>query len=466
MKHYKYIYLLGVGGIGMSALARWFKHQNAQVFGYDRIATALTAQLIQEGITIHFEDRVERIPKEVLDHRTESLVIYTPALASNHQLLHYLRTNNYAIYKRSAVLGILTQTHFTIAVAGTHGKTTTSSMITHVLYTAGNNFVAFLGGLLRGYDTNLLIHGTTTDFPILVVEADEFDQSFLQLHPNWSVITSIEADHLDIYGEKQAVEKNFSAFAERVPADGKLIIQQGVATKLLEQTKTAASVVQYALAGSDIRAENIRPQEAYFCFDYINKKQIIQDIRLAMPGYYNVENALAAITVCLALGVEVDLIRRGLATFQGVQRRFTYIIQRKSFVFIDDYAHHPTEITSLLHSISVLYPRRKITAIFQPHLYSRTRDFASEFAQSLGLADEVILLPIYPAREAPIAGVTSQCIFDQVPIAQKFLCEKDYLLAWLKQNRHLEVLVTMGAGDIAQLVASIKSCLLAGACTT
>ncbi|MCG8341168.1 MAG: UDP-N-acetylmuramate--L-alanine ligase [Cytophagales bacterium] len=460
MKQYSYIYLLGVGGIGMSALARWFKRQNAQVFGYDRTATALTAQLIQEGIAIHFEDRVELIPKEVLHNRTESLIIYTPALSSNHQLLNYLRKNNYLIYKRSAVLGILTQTNFTIAVAGTHGKTTTSSMIAHLLYAAGKNMIAFLGGLLQGYDSNLLMRGKTTDAPILVVEADEFDQSFLRLHPNWSVITSVEADHLAIYRGKQAVEENFSAFAERVPADGKLIIQQEVATKLLAQAKTATSVAQYALAGSDIRAENMRLEEAYVCFDYISKTQVIRGIKLAMPGYHNVENALAAITVCLALGLEVDLIRQGLTTFQGVQRRFEYIIQRKALVFIDDYAHHPTEITALLRSIRALYPSRKLTAIFQPHLYSRTRDFASGFAQSLCLADEVILLPIYPAREAPMAGVSSQCIFDQMPITRKFLCEKDNLLDLLKRAATLEVLVTIGAGDIDKLVAPIKACLL------
>ena len=460
MQQYRYIYLLGIGGIGMSALARWFKRQNVQVFGYDRTATALTSQLIQEGIAIHFEDRVERIPKEVLHNRTESFIIYTPALASNHQLLNYFRKNSYPVYKRSAVLGILTQTNFTIAVAGTHGKTTTSSMIAHLLYTAGKSMMALLGGLLQGYNSNFLMHGKTTDTPILVVEADEFDRSFLQLHPNWSVVTSVEADHLDIYGEEQVVEENFRSFAERVPAAGKLIIQQAAATKLLAHAKTATSVVQYALAGSDIRAENICSQEAYFCFDYISKAQVIREVKLAMPGYHNVENALAAITVCLALGVEVEVIRRGLATFQGVQRRFEYILQRKTLVFIDDYAHHPTEITALLRSIRALYPSRKITAIFQPHLYSRTRDFASGFAQSLCLADEVILLPIYPAREAPIAGVSSQCIFDQMPIARKFLCEKDHLLDLLQRAVTPEVLVTIGAGDIDKLVAPIKASLL------
>ena len=460
MKAYKHIYFLGIGGIGMSALARWFNSQHTQVFGYDRTATPLTDQLTQEGITIHFEDRIECIPHEILKKKAASLIVYTPAIPSHHQILNYLINDNYTIYKRSAVLGMLSQAHFTIAVAGTHGKTTTSAMIAHLLYTADKPMVAFLGGVLQGYHTNLLIRGKHTQATLAVVEADEFDRSFLRLYPDYGIVTAVDADHLDIYGEQSALEDAFKTFIQRVPVDGKLILQKKAAQLLLVHDKYGPRIVEYALAEGAIRAAHLQIGEHHFCFDYVSKEVTIKEIKLAIPGYHNVENALAAITACLYVGLSPEVIRQGLATFKGIKRRFEYIIRQGDLIFIDDYAHHPVEITALLHSIKRLYSNKKVTVVFQPHLYSRTQDFAAEFAQSLGLADEVYLLAIYPAREAPIQGVTSKCIWDRMSLERKFLCDKENLLPLLKQNARLEVLVTIGAGDIDTLVQPIKRFLL------
>ncbi len=458
MQKYDYYYFLGIGGIGMSALARFMKKQDSEVFGYDRTSTPLTAQLTQEGMVIGFEDSIEHIPEKIVQHKARSLIIYTPALPHNHQILHYLQKNKYTICKRSEALGMLTQSHFTVAVAGTHGKTTTSAMIAHLLYAAKKNMVAIVGGIIQGYESNFLIHGQPTRDTIFVVEADEFDRSFLRLHPNWAVITSAGADHLDIYKEQKTLEAAFKTFGELVPTNGKLCIQQAVAKKLFANNN-ALPIIKYALHGNNVRAENIQVCNGYFRFDYISPKHAIYNIALPISGEHNIENALAAITVCLALGLEENFIKKAFTSFKGIKRRFEYIIQQKNLVFIDDYAHHPTEIQTLLHSVKKLYPHKKITAVFQPHLYSRTKDFTEAFAQSLCLADEIFLLPIYPAREAPIAGVTSKCIFDRMHLAQKFLCKKDDLFDLLKKNTKLEIFVTIGAGDIAQLVQPLKKIL-------
>ena len=460
MKDYKYAYLIGIGGIGMSALARWFHAQQIQVFGYDRAATGLTDQLTQEGIRIHFEAQIAAIPREILCNKDQSLVVYTSAIASHQPILSYLKTNHYTVCKRAAILGMVTQRYLTLAVAGTHGKTTTSSLAAHVLYQAGKNITAFLGGIAKGYGANLVMRGKENKDRIVVVEADEFDRLFLHLHPTIAIVTTVDPDHLDTYGNVQGFEQSFKEFIQKVPKQkGKAIVHQAVAKKLWADADVP-KVIQYDLTGTAVRAENIHISQGNFCFDYVSEEVTIQDIRLSVPGYHNVENAVAVITACLCIGLTPATIREGIATFQGVKRRFDRIIQREDLVLLDDYAHHPVEVATLLRTIRQVYPGKAVTAVFRPNLYTRTKDFAEEFAQSLDLADRVFLLDIYPDREESIQGVTSALIFDQMKLEQKCLCHHNDLMKHLAMYGKPDVVVNMGSGGTSWFVPPIKNFLL------
>ncbi len=459
LQDYQYVYLLGVGGYGMSALARWFNAQGVQVFGYDRASTALTDQLAQEGIEIFFEELVATIPHKITQHRDKSLIVYTPAIPSKNQILTYLKAHGYALCKRSAVVGTITQRHFTLAVSGTHGKTTSSSLAAHVLHSAGKNLTAFLGSIAKGYDANLLVTGQANQDTIVVIEADEFDRFFLHLHPNIAIVTTVDPDHLDTYGDAQGFREAFKEFIDRLPTNGQAIVHQKAAQQLSLDTRDSR-IVRYALADEAIRAANVRISDGYFYFDYVSEEVVIKDIQLVVPGYHNVENALAVITACLSLGTNADVIRQAMATFQGVKRRFDYIIKNEELIFLDDYAHHPVEITALLHAIRALYPDKKITAVFRPSLYTRTRDFAREFAQSLDLADQVFLLDLYPDREEPIEGVDAALIFEQMTLEQKVLCTTEDLIAQLGKYDKPQLIATVGSGGISNLIAPIKQFLL------
>ncbi|PTB97139.1 UDP-N-acetylmuramate--L-alanine ligase [Marivirga lumbricoides] len=454
LKEIHSVYFIGIGGIGMSALARWFRHNGISVAGYDKTPTALTDKLKQEGISIHFEDDVEEIPSEYKAKSNGLLIVYTPAVPKSHKGLNFFRDNGFQLYKRSEVLGIITKGLYTVAVAGTHGKTTTSSMVAHILKFAAKNVSAFLGGISTNYETNMLANKGDFEKSIVVVEADEFDRSFLTLHPNLAVITSTDADHLDIYGELSELKKSFSLFLEKVNATGKIFIKNGL-WEGLQTSAVKAAHINYGLNTGKLVAENIKISDAKFIFDVKNNEQSITGFELSVPGFHNVENATAAIGVALELGLDPEAIKAGIASYQGVKRRFEYIFQSENHIYIDDYAHHPGEISAMLESVKALYPDKKITALFQPHLYSRTRDFAEGFSESLSIADKVILLDIYPAREEPIEGVNSAMLLEGIKSEEKFLFSKNEAMAHLN-NTELEVLVTLGAGNIDQLVQPIK----------
>ncbi|WP_428654063.1 UDP-N-acetylmuramate--L-alanine ligase [Runella sp.] len=449
---YKYIYFLGIGGIGMSALARWFGVNGFEVAGYDRTQTHLTDTLLAEGIAVHFDDSVDLIPRVFLQNPEKTLVVFTPAIPKDHSEYNYLKNNNFTIQKRSQVLGLIAGGMFTVGVAGTHGKTTTSSMTAHLLRHSGVNCAAFLGGITQNYGTNMLLNAPTehlSEVPC-VVEADEFDRSFLTLFPDIAIVTSTDADHLDIYGNHDSVLASFSAYVSQIKPTGRLFMKKG----LTLADKTQAKVEEYSLHEGAYHAQNIRIENACFVFDIVHPEGIIADIKLQVPGFHNVENAVAASAVGLALGLSGDQIRAAIETFGGVKRRFEYYLKTDHHVLIDDYAHHPAEVQAFLSSLKALYPDRHITAIFQPHLYSRTRDFAPEFAQSLSLSDSVILLDIYPARELPIEGVSSDLIFDKIT-CDKTQCLKSDLINVIK-NRPTDVIATIGAGDIDTYIESIK----------
>jgi UDP-N-acetylmuramate--alanine ligase len=450
----KYIYFLGIGGIGMSAIARWFVANNYKVAGYDKTPTPLTIALEAEGAIIHFEDNIANIPNEFLQNPDQTLVVYTPAIPKDHKEYNWLIANGFTLNKRSQVLGLLTQKLFTIAVAGTHGKTTTSSMVTHILKQAGKNVTAFLGGITQNYGTNFLIN-EGPDNIICVVEADEFDRSFLTLSPDISIVTSTDADHLDIYGDHSIMLESFQLFIDKLKPNGSAYIQASQNLK----TNSNTSQYSYSLASGDYFAENLRIEEAIFKFDLHYPNGIIKSIEMALPGFHNVENAIAAAAVCLQIGVNEQDIVKALASFGGVKRRFEYHIRTKSRVYIDDYAHHPTEIEAFLTSVKALYPNKKLTAVFQPHLFSRTNDFKDDFAKSLELADDLLLLDIYPARELPMDGVTSSIIFDKIENPNKTLCTKQNVLE-LIATKNPVLLVTIGAGDIDTLILPIKTLLL------
>ncbi len=440
------IYFLGIGGIGMSALARYFNMNGKKVYGYDKTPTPLTEQLIQEGIQVHFKEDVQQIPSDI------DLVIYTPAIPVHHKELIFFKEKEFILKKRSEVLGMITSEHFTIAVAGTHGKTSITSMISHVLHQNGKKISAFIGGISKNIKSNIIL---SKDPEYIVVEADEYDRSFLTLHPDIAVITAIDEDHLDIYKTKKNLQDSFYQFAEQMKPNGKLIVKNTIPLPVKFYNKK----INYALNTGDYHASNIRIEDHQYKFDLIKSSGILKDVTLGIPGRHNIENAVAAFAVASLLNIEEESIVQALASYKGVDRRFDYKIKEKKIVFIDDYAHHPEELKAVISSVKELYEGKKITGIFQPHLFSRTRDLADDFAKSLDLLDECILLEIYPARELPIEGVTSQLLMDKMQNKHKFLYAKNELIEKLDQHE-IEILLTIGAGDIDQMVEPIRKYLL------
>jgi len=456
LEQYDSIYFLGIGGIGMSALARWFKHKGLRVAGYDRTPTPLTHELIEEGMEIHFDDKVEFIPGYISKETT--LVVFTPAIPKTHVEYNYLKAQGYTILKRSEVLGLLTKNYKTIAVAGTHGKTTTSSLIAHILKTAGKNMVAFLGGITANYESNLVMHGEVNKDTLVVAEADEFDRSFLRLFPHTAVVTSADADHLDIYGDHLQMLSSYKEFMNQIIRRGNLILHESIA--LLANEIQHVTKETYGMSRGQFFAGNIVPlgRDGFFEFDLLGLDRKFDKIKLGVPGFHNMENAIAAILVARKFGVDDKTIREALTSFRGVKRRFEFIIRTENLVYIDDYAHHPTEIEAFLKSLKEMYKGKKITVIFQPHLFTRTRDFAEGFSKSLSLADEVLLMDIYPAREEPIPGVTSDMLFKDITSPVKIRCSKKDVLQKL-EDLNVEVLATVGAGDIDTFVKPIKELL-------
>lgn len=448
-------YFIGIGGIGMSALARYFKTIGKDVAGYDRTPTVLTSQLESEGMKVHFDDDISLIPPAFINDadKEKTLVIYTPAIPKSHKELNYFIEQNYTVVKRSKVLGLIAASNFTVAVAGTHGKTTTSSMIAHLLQTAGLNLAAFLGGIAKNFNSNFVLPSGDKNI-INVVEADEFDRSFLTLFPDIAVISSMSADHLDIYGTHDELVNSYNAFATQVKQGGHLILKQELKVKDVK-----ADITTYSLnAGSDFFARDIIIANRSYRFNVQAGNKLIENLVLGIPGRHNIENAVAAVAVASKLHISEEIIRKALAAYSGVNRRFDYQIKSDRIVFIDDYAHHPEELHAVISSVKELYSDKKITGVFQPHLFTRTRDFADEFAQSLSLLDEVILLDIYPARELPIEGVTSEIIFDKINAKQKIMMHKSELVAYMEQHTP-EVLLTMGAGDIDTCIVPLKKML-------
>lgn len=454
LSQYDTVYFLGIGGIGMSALARWFNKQGMFVAGYDRTPTPLTNELEKEGIKIHFDDDVALIPARVDNEKT--LFVYTPAIPKDHKEYNYLKGKGYAILKRSEVLGLITKSHKTIAVAGTHGKTTTSSLITHILKVAGVNMVAFLGGVTTNYASNLISEGEANENTIVVAEADEFDRSFLKLFPDIAVITSVDPDHLDIYGNHQEVIKSFTDFTRQINKGGLLVKHESI--RAIDNELDGVEVNTYGMSRGQFFASRITTEGGFFEFNLVGYASEIEKIKLGVPGFHNMENAIAATIVAKHLGVNDASIKKALGSYTGVKRRFEFIIKRDDLVYIDDYAHHPTEITAFLSSLRAMYPGKKITAVFQPHLYSRTRDFAEGFSKSLSIADEVLLMDIYPARELPIPGVSSDMLFDAITSTVKVRCTKNDVVQRV-EDMDVEVIATIGAGDIDTCVGPLKELL-------
>ncbi len=448
------VYLIGIGGIGMSALARHYKHEGYAVAGYDRVESPLTKQLEAEGIAIHYTDDIALVPPQFKSGADNVLVIYTPAVPSSHSELQYYRSNGYEVVKRSAVLGLIAKQKYTLAVAGTHGKTTTSTLLAHLLTVAADGCTAFLGGISKNYHTNLLLSKSK----YLVAEADEFDRSFLQLFPQAAIITSADADHLDIYGTDEEIKKAFAEFASQVAPNGLLVIKKGVNISLPTNGQT---IYRYSYnEPCDFYASAITPLDnGHFKFNIHTPNSVITDCTLGIPGWINIENAVAATALAFSVGANESKLKEALANFEGVERRFDVQINTPNITYIDDYAHHPEELKAALSSIRQMFPGRKLTAIFQPHLYTRTRDFYKEFAESLSIADEIILLDIYPARELPIEGITSQIIYDNIANSNKQLCTKSELLDVIKNKKDIDVLVTLGAGDIDRFVKPITAIL-------
>ncbi|MBI1769756.1 MAG: UDP-N-acetylmuramate--L-alanine ligase [Bacteroidetes bacterium] len=453
-KNYDSIYFLGIGGIGMSALARWFKHSGLKVAGYDRTATPLTHELLEEGMEIHFEDRIESLPGYLKKEKT--LIVFTPAIPKDHKQYNYLKSSGFTILKRSEVLGLLTKNYKTIAVAGTHGKTTTSSLIAHILKSAGKDMVAFLGGITANYDSNLVMHGKVSPQTIMIAEADEYDRSFLRLFPQTAVVTSADADHLDIYGDHLQMLSAYKEFIHQVNKGGHLVIHESIAP-LAEEEKHITKET-YGTNRGQFFAGNIKVDHGFFEFDLIGPGLKIEKIQLGVPGFHNMENAIAATMVAMKLGIDDKTIKEALASFHGVKRRFEFVLRKNGLVYIDDYAHHPAEIEAFLKSLKSMYAGKKITIVFQPHLFTRTRDFAEGFSKSLSIADEVLLLDIYPAREEPIPGITSDILFKDITSPVKVQCTKKDLLQKL-EDMNVQVLATVGAGDIDTLVKPIKEML-------
>jgi len=447
----KYVYLLGAGGIGMSALGRYFLRRGIPVAGYDRTSVSFTDQLQKEGMQLVFDDNAALIPADMLtpEFKEHALVIYTPAVPKENLILNALINEGFKLYKRAEVLGMLSKGHPTLAVAGTHGKTTTSTLVAHILKSASLEPVAFLGGVSVNYGTNYLSGGKDS---FLVAEADEYDRSFLQLYPHSSIITSTDADHLDIYGEANVLLESFAQFARQTSEDGVLLVKAGLnlPADILEN-----AVTYHTSSEADVMLDDYKLIGDHYHFNIRIGKYVMTNLELGLPGLHNVENAIAAAAICFFNGVSEDEIRKALKSFTGVKRRFEYIIRRDDLIYIDDYAHHPEELRACISSVKAIYPNKKITGVFQPHLFSRTRDFYDGFAESLSMLDEVILLDIYPAREQPIEGVSSSALLEKISHNSKRLVTKaelPELLATLKP----EVLLTLGAGDIDALVEPIR----------
>ena len=440
---YSNIYFIGIGGIGMSAIARYYHRKGFKVSGYDKTPSPLTEALEKEGIEVHYEDNIDFVPKDV----ESTLVVYTPAIPKDMGELVYVQENGYRVIKRSRTLGEITRGQRCMAVAGTHGKTTTSTLVSHIFTDTGEGCSAFLGGISKNYDSNLLINQND----VVVVEADEFDRSFLQLYPEISVITSMDADHLDIYGDEAHIREAFKAYASQV--SGTVIAKYGLD---ITPADTKAEIKTYSFGNpeADFYAEAL--EDGHFNLHYPGG--VIEDCVVGIPGWVNIENATGAAAIGLTYGLDPQKIKKALASFSGVKRRFDLQVKKPGCVYIDDYAHHPEEISAALSSIRNSYPDMKMTAIFQPHLYTRTRDFAPEFAEALSKADKLILLDIYPARELPIPGVTSEIIFKDVTCAEKVLLQRSELMDYL-QNEELELVVTIGAGDIDRFVGEIAKML-------
>lgn len=444
MGHYdniQNIYFIGIGGIGMSALARYFNAAGKYVAGYDRTHSKLTRELEKEGIEVITSEKVEDLPNAILEDNG-SLIVYTPAIPQEHSQYLHFTADSYTMEKRAAVLGNLTKGHFTLAVAGTHGKTTTSTMLAHLLKETGYQITAFLGGISENYHSNLILDGDQA----MVVEADEFDRSFLRLSPNLAAITSMDADHLDIYGEDSQIKESFKAFAALVPEDGKLFFANG-----LPLLGTSVGVDD----DSDISAVNIGVKNGSYRFDLRTKDKIYRGFELSLPGKHNLQNAVTALAMAIEFGAPPELLANALASFKGVERRFSYRIKREDLVLIDDYAHHPAEIAAIHQAVREMHQGKKVLAVFQPHLFSRTKDFADGFAESLGLFDELLLLDIYPAREKPIEGITSEWLLKMVKNDKKELVQKEELSEVIK-SKNAEVVVLMGAGDIGEEVEKIR----------
>lgn len=439
----KRVYFVGVGGIGMSALARYFKKRGCLVSGYDKTRTILTAALEEEGILISYTDELVSLQEEFLVKNEEILIVYTPAIPKDSVLLNYFKDNGFDLQKRSQVLGIISKGQFCIAVAGTHGKTTTSSVIAHILTDSGYGCTAFLGGIATNYSSNFLIG----DNDVVVVEADEYDRSFLTLHPDIAVVTSMDADHLDIYGDAATLHESFQLFAGQLKAGGTLFIKQGL--------PIAGGITYSAGADSVVQARNIRVEEGDFVFDYTDGITAINGIRLILPGKHNVENTTVAIAAALNLGITPEKVKAAVASFKGVKRRFEYIVRQEKHIYIDDYAHHPEELRACFDAVRQLYPEKKLTVIFQPHLFSRTRDFADEFAKVLGTADELLLLNIYPARELPIEGIDAAWLLNKIALPESSVYTKEEALAHITAAQP-ELLLTVGAGDIDTLIQPLK----------
>ena len=448
------VYLIGIGGIGMSALARYYHHAGYYVAGYDKTPSKITAELEKEGMSVHFEDNLELIPECVKNNSDETLVIYTPAVPSDMGELEYFRNNKYRLIKRSLALGEIASSKRTLAVAGTHGKTSTSTLLAHIMNSSGKGCTAFLGGISKNYHTNLLLSKSE----YLVAEADEFDRSFLQLWPDTAIITSTDADHLDIYSNHQNIKDAFAAFASQVKPAGTLILKNGLEVEA--KISVGTSVYRYSFNdGGDFYADQIIPlQGGYFRFSLVHPKGTIENCTVGIPGWVNVENAIAASAAALINGVDELKVKEALASFKGVERRFDIHINTPEIAYIDDYAHHPREISAAISSIRNIFPGKRLTGIFQPHLYTRTRDFADDFAASLDMLDELILMDIYPARELPIPGVTSEIIFSKMELKKKQIVSKENLLETIDKMKP-EILITFGAGDIDRFIEPITRML-------
>ena len=452
MNNIQSIYFIGIGGIGMSNLARYFMLKGKKVAGYDRTETLLTKQLVKEGAEIHYADDVNLIPAYCKD-KSSTMIVYTPAVPSDNEEVKYFYQNNFDIQKRAQVLGTITKSSKALCCAGTHGKTTTSSMLAHILKQSHLDCNAFLGGILKNYNSNLMLSDKSE---FTVIEADEYDRSFHWLHPYIALITSVDPDHLDIYGTEEEYLKSFEKFTSLIQSGGALVMKHNI--KLSPKVADNVKVYTYSMNKGDFHAENIRIGNGEIRFDFVTPSETIENIQLGVPVKINIENGVGSMALAWLNGATADELRHAMSTFLGARRRFDFLLKTDKIVMIDDYAHHPQELAASITSVKELYPDRKVTGVFQPHLYSRTKDFAAEFAESLSLLDELILLDIYPAREKPIEGVTSKIIFDKVA-CPKVLCNKEELLPLLEKKQDIEVLLTIGAGDIDQLLEPIREIL-------